>query len=516
MGTSGPRPDWRHLLPIPGLCEDRIEASRPLRVVVDVDPDRINDPGVQHLTWLLVTLLARSTSAVFETVGISTADAPLVAGIDPGAPDGAPSFRVDALQGAADAFGPEAAPIVDVGDLDSADLVLRIGGKATRDWPGAEVLHVSAVGWTGAVTPEVADIPPFDVATENPFGPYVAACLAAGQAYMYARVRDHNLQSVVLNAWTLTQATTDLAAVAAVDPGTPSVEVDHLLAGVGAVGSALLLTLWAYRPAAGTIRAADADPKGVDDTNLNRCLPFRRTDLDHPKAVVANERLSGHHGLTIEPTVGYAENLVGPDTHLISAVDTPEARQALQDRYSASAVQASTSGLRLEMLRVDPTAGTACLRCFNPPRTGTPDAEVRAKVAEMDEATVAAHAAAVGTNPGRVREWGRTGGCGQIGDALLARLRPSDGTAAQFSVGFMSVLAGVLLAAQVVKDAVRRAGDPGNITDGVPLAAAESRFVSNLLDSANSPAGVRRYARDSECPACRGVRADVWANRWTG
>jgi len=71
------------------------------------------------------------------------------------------------------------------------------------------------------------------------------------------------------------------------------------------------------------------------------------------------------------PTHGLAENLVSNRTHLISTVDTPEGRQTLQDKYSASAVQASTSGLRLEMLRVDPTAGTACLRCFNPPRERT-------------------------------------------------------------------------------------------------------------------------------------------------
>jgi len=511
---AGPHPEWRHLLPIPGLDQDRIEASRPLRVVVDVDTALVDQPGVQHLTWLLVTLLTRSTSAVIETLGIRTADTPLVPGIDPAAPDGSPSLLA-ALKATADAFGPGAAPVVDAGDIDGADLVLQIGNP-TAAWLGADVLHVSAAGWTGAVTPAAGDVLPTDGATDNPFGPYVAACLAAGQAYMYARVRDHHLQAVALNAWTLTQATTDLGVIAAVDPGEPSVELDHVLAGVGAVGTALLLTLWAYRQASGIIRAADADPKGVDDTNLNRCVPFHWSDLGLPKAVVAAKRLGGNHGLVIEPTVGYAQNLVGPRTHLISAVDVPKARQDLQDKYSASAVQASTSGLRLEMLRVDPTVGTACLRCFNPPSEETPDSEVRAQVADMDEATIAAHAAAVGTDPDQVREWGRVGGCGQIGDALLNRLRPSDGGAAQFSVGFMSVLAGVLLAGQVLKDAARRAGNPDPITDRVPLAGGQARFVANLLDPVNALAGIRRYGGDNDCPACRGIRADVWANRWTG
>ncbi len=508
-------PQWRHLLPIPRLDEERADASRPIRVVVDVDPARVDQPGLQHLTWLLATLLTRSTSDVIGAVGISAKDAPLMHGIDPGAPDGGPSL-CDALKATADAFGPAAAPVVDAYELDGADLVLQIGRTATTAWPEAAVLHVSAASWTGAITPHAQNVLPLDLASQNPFGPYVAACLAAGQAYLHARIRDHQLPTVALNAWTLTQATADVFAAAPADPGEPAVHLDHVLAGVGAVGSALLLTLWAYRPAVGTIRAADADPQGVDDTNLNRCLPFHWIDLGRPKAHTAAVRLSGHHGLIIEPTQDFAQNLVGPGTHLISAVDTAKARQALQDKYPASAVQASTAGLRLEMLRVDPTHRTACLRCFNQPADETPDSDVRAHVADMDDASLAAHAAAVGTDTEQVRQWGRTGGCGQIGDALLERLRPSDGGAAQFSVGFMSVLAGTLLAAQVVKDAIRRDAAPAGIVDNVPLYGPNARFLTNCLDPVHAAAGVRLYARDSNCPACRGVRADVWTQRYTG
>lgn len=493
------------------MGEELVETSRPLRLIVDVDPTLGGGSGVQHLAWLLVTLLTRSTQAVIASVGISVRDEPLLPGIDPGAPDGGPSF-VASLMATAEAFGPEAAPVVDAGDLGTADLVLQIGA-ASRDWPEAAVLHVAASGWTGAVAPDAVDLPRFEVG-ENPFGPYVAACLAAGQAFMLRRIRDHYLQPVALNAWTLAQVTDCLGECATFDPGEPVVKLDSVLAGAGAVGTALLLTLWAYRNSSGIVRTADADEKGVDDTNLNRCVPFWWADLGRPKAEVVAKRL-GRHGLIIEPTVGRAENLVDADTHLISAVDTPEARQALQDSYSVSAVQASTSGFRLEVLRVDPIAGTACLRCFNPPSTTTSDSEVRARVAAMDDATIAAHAAAVGTDPARVREWGRAGGCGQVGDALLDRLRPSDGRAAQFSVGFMSVLAGILLAAQVIKDAARRSGHLGT-SDTTPLAGFEARFVTNLLDPANAPAGVRRYGRDPDCPACRGVRAEVWTRRWAG
>jgi molybdopterin/thiamine biosynthesis adenylyltransferase len=497
--------------------EERAQASRPIRVVLAVDPTLVEQPGLQHLAWLLTTLLTRSTSEVIAMVGISILDGPLLPNIDPDRPDGGPSL-VDALMATAGAFGPSSAPVVDVSELDGVDLVLQVGSTPSTAWPDADVLHVSAVGWAGAVTPHSRDLLlPAGLTSDNPFGPYVAACLAAGQAFMHARIRHHRLTAVGLDAWKLTQFTANGFNAAGGGPETRAVRLNHVLAGVGAVGSALLLTLWAYRSATGTVRAVDGDPEGVDDTNLNRCLPFHWTDLGQPKAHTAAQRLGGHHGLVIEPALGLAETLVGPATHLISAVDTPRARQALQDKYPASAIQASTSGLRLEMLRVDPTARTACLRCFNQPAGQTSDSAVRAQVADMSDVAVAAHAEAVGTDAEQVRRWGRAGGCGQIGDALLERLRPSDGGAAQFSVGFMSVLAGILLAGQVIKDSLRRDGDGGGeVLDDAPLHGPTARFLSNALDPEHAAAGVRRYARDANCPACQGVRAEIWTQRYTG
>ena len=462
-----------------------------------------------------MTLLTRSTSSLIESIGIDVPDVELAPRIDPGTPEGGIGLG-DALTATADRFGPDAAPVVDADVVDEPDLIFQVGERGASSWAAAQLVHVTATAWTGAVSTDPAVVFQPDLTHDVPFGPYVAACLAAGQAFMFARVFDHQIPAVALNAWNLDQATKALADVAAVNPGAPTVELDHVLAGAGAVGSALLLTFWAYANATGTIRAADSDEKGVDDTNLNRCVPYWWTDLTHPKAQIATDRLSGHHGLVIDPTHGHAELLVDKETHLISAVDIPEARRALQDQYPASIVQASTAGLRIEMLRVDPTVPTACIRCFNPPQAKTPDAAIRAKIADMDETTIAEHATAVGASVDMVKEWGRAGGCGTIGDALLERLRPSDGSEAQFSVGFASVLAGVLLAAQVIKDTVRRAGDPGDVVGEAGLVGEFAHFVTNLLDPVNNPIPVRRYGRDSSCPACVGVRAATWRGRWTG
>lgn len=83
-----------------------MEASRPLRVVVDVDADLVDQPAGQHLTWLLVTLLVRSTRTAIETIAVRAVDAPLLAGVDPAEPDGGPSYLAS-LKAAAQAFGPE-------------------------------------------------------------------------------------------------------------------------------------------------------------------------------------------------------------------------------------------------------------------------------------------------------------------------------------------------------------------------------------------------------------------------
>jgi hypothetical protein len=80
----------------------------------------------------------------------------------------------------------------------------------------------------------------------------------------------------------------------------------------------------------------------------------------------------------------------------------------------------------------------------------------------------------------------------------------------------MSALAGILLAAQVIKDSARRSDPADASAASIPLIGHEARFVANLLDPASAPAGVRRYGRDPECPACLGARAEIWARRWTG
>lgn len=133
----------------------------------------------------------------------------------------------------------------------------------------------------------------------------------------------------------------------------------------------------------------------------------------------------------------------------------------------------------------------------------------------MSAGEIAEHAMRVGVDPAEVTDWAEVGGCGKVGEALLRELRPSIGEPAAFSVGAVSVLAGVLLATQAIKDTVRRSDSVAATKNGVPLDGELSRFVLNLY-SPSTMSGVRRYRRDASCPACGGVRAEIWARRWSG
>jgi hypothetical protein len=379
--------------------------------------------------------------------------------------------------------------------------------------------YLAGAGWTGTVSDQ--PIPGeyaehAQRAEDMPIGAYLAACLAAGMVFLQVRVNDYVPEPLAINAWTLGVGSPEGIRVGG-EPRDISIAVDHVLAGVGAVGSAVLQTLWATPQVSGRVHAIDADQRGIDHTNLNRCLIFTVNDIGSMKAPTAQRILSPAHGLSIFGDFGTAQSFVTATTRLISAVDTAEARLALQDRYPRAIVQASTRDLRLEMLRVDPTVMTPCLRCFNPPATLLPDEEARAQLDPSDDAAVNEHARALGVPSKDVRDWILHGGCGQLGEQMLERLRPSGGTAPEFSVGFVSVLAGVLLAGQVIKDAYFGTKAEFATRAAPALVGARARFTTNLAAPVSPLGAIRTYHRDQSCPCCGpGARRDVWLTRWTG
>lgn len=464
------------------------------------------------MAWMLVTLLSRSTTHIVRSIAVTCPSGvllqPLVA--PHSAADGT---LLSTLLEAPFHGGPDAAPVVTAIDSDRPDplagphmsYVINPVDMVSDPDRGCDVWALVASAWAGEVANDRPRVPESPQSPE-PFGAYIAACLAAAQVFLTARAHGYEPSPVVLDAWQWAVEPEQI-----VEPDELAVEIDSVLAGVGAVGSACLLALWATEGVTGYVKAVDADEKGVDVTNLNRCLPFTVANVDTPKAAAAATALA-REAFVIDPEFGLAETYVDRTTHLISAVDTPEARQALQDRYPASAVQASTRDLRLEVLRADPVDESACLRCYNPPRDVVPDDTLRGQVADSSEEELQEHASSIGASLEAIKAWLETGGCGELGDAMLSRLRASTGSRAEFSVGFMSVLAGTLLAARVVADSVARR-DQAGASSSDPLAA---RFVLTLLDPAAVTNGQKAYPSDPNCPSCSPLRRTSWLSTFLG
>lgn len=459
---------------------------------------------------MLVTLLSRSTVHIVKRIVIDCPPDVVLHRLVTPHPASDGSLLSTLIETRAHG-GPDAVDILtstDPGCLDPATgphLTYVINPSEVDAGLGHSAWAVVASAWAGEVTTRQPRLVP-DPKAMTPFGAYIAACLAAAQVFLTARAHAYEPEPVVLDAWQWA-----IGSERFIEPNPVSIEIDSVLAGVGAVGSACLLALWATEEVTGYVKAVDADERGIDITNLNRCLPFTVDDVGKPKAATAAAALS-RAGFVIAPEFGLGETYVDRDTHLISAVDTPEARQALQDRYPASAVQASTRDLRLEVLRVDPTSESACLRCYNPPTETVPDDTLRGAAAAASEGELQEHADHLGVSVEAIEEWTKTGVCGELGDAMLTRLRASTGSRAEFSVGFMSVLAGALLAVRVVADSIARSNRANN-TSTQPM---ETRFVLTLLDPTAITNGRRPYPRDPNCPCCSPLRRTSWLSTFVG
>jgi molybdopterin/thiamine biosynthesis adenylyltransferase len=280
------------------------------------------------------------------------------------------------------------------------------------------------------------------------------------------------------------------------------------LAGVGAVGCAWLHSIWACE-IRGQAVIADGDEEGVDITNLNRYVLFGRSDLGRPKASTAAELLQ-------DSTVEWAPKDDRLDRDIatlkdfdliLSAVDTNQSRRALQALVPRVALSASTSRLRAEVSRTGPPGIGACLACYNPDELVESDPSVRQRLREMsiDERRAFADAYKIGLDA--LEAYLIKPECGEIESRVLAAARAGSPQAPQFAVGFVSTMAGVLLAAETVKEV---SGLPG------PLDETNARTVFQFENPSAESNGFTRHVRDPRCVVCKtgGAVLEVWKARY--
>lgn len=192
---------------------------------------------------------------------------------------------------------------------------------------------------------------------------------------------------------------------------------------------------------------------------------------------------------------------------IISAVDTNRARAAIQNRYPARTLAGSTLDLRSEVLRCGPSGTGACLRCYNPPEQVATDDTLRGALAKSDAERLSAVAAAAGVELDDAREWINTGKCGTASSRLLPYLRAGAVQPARFALGFTSVMAGTLLAAETVKQ---------HLGVSAPLDDRFARAVFQFWRPTSPSNGATTYARDPRCPMCDPTTAGgrAWRERY--
>ncbi len=329
-------------------------------VTVAIEPGCAERPDVQHTAWMLVNLLSRMAGIV-TTIELTGEDAPLVERVIP-FPTGAANLH-DALQAASEAI--HAVPLRHT-DAPSARLVLNVG-------PGGDThgLRVHGEAFCGAI--HQGPIASHKV-SNLPFGPYVAACLAAGEVFRRLRMaseRYPHTKGLSLSAWDYSRGE---GTIHDAGPDRLEVALDFGLAGVGAVGCALMHTLWACPELTGAAMIADSDEKGIETTNLNRCVIFNRAHLGARKASAAAV-ICADSPIVWEPVDGpYSRpRLPRIPALIVSAVDRNGSRDQIQQGFwPARLLSASTKDLRAEILRCGPAGEGPCLRCYNPPETDVP------------------------------------------------------------------------------------------------------------------------------------------------
>lgn len=158
------------------------DTTRQVTVTVTVAEETAKLASAQHTSWMLLNLLTRLVGVVREIRLLCPPGIPLAGRVVPLAP-AARALDQALLAGAAQV------PCVPCSDrIGGSDLALNVGPLANQN----AHLNVYGEAWWGGVFPDGRV--PFGSPSPLPFGPYLAACLAASYIFKYARMRESDFR----------------------------------------------------------------------------------------------------------------------------------------------------------------------------------------------------------------------------------------------------------------------------------------------------------------------------------
>lgn len=424
------------------------QGRAPAKVTLSMSRDAARSPTAQHLAWMLLNLLARQTDEVVEIVldvprGVTCA--PRLSPLVPPSGD-----LVEALGAGVASIN----PFVLHPQQARSTVSVRIG-------PGELVkadfeVATTADGWSGYI----GQLPAGTLGEDgNPVGAYVAAALCAGEVFKFVRGMRPEVGSFAKSLW-IDAYNFRVSEHYAATPSLPRALFlqKTTLAGVGAVANGFLHTLYSIVGLSGEMTAIDGDEEGITYTNLNRYTLFGRSHAAalHLKASTAAAMFAGS-GIKVRPYDGTwqqwrEEQPNKPLGLVVSAVDKNNARHAIQDALPQLILGAATKDMRAQVNLYDVIGGGQCLRCRNRPEAAVADDAIIERLRSMSAEERASEAARAGVDAHDLETFlaDPRANCGKISGATLQKFG-GEAAGQEWSVGFVSLMAGVLMAAEYLK-----------------------------------------------------------------
>jgi molybdopterin/thiamine biosynthesis adenylyltransferase len=451
----------RHLRPSPELA-DLGTILVPKRVRITADHQYASSTAGQHTLWMLANLLARQFG-IIGALELRVPEVPLCPGV--AFFGSAPTLSTTLTHTIALIAG----GTVSVASTDPAapDAEVIVGPVPPDDTHSHFRVAILGSGWrmfVGRPRNTPTELP----RSALPFGPYLAACYAAGEVFKHLRGlkpgKGQYANNLLISLWDCLIADT-WAQLSIGDESCAVTLPSAYLVGVGAVGQAVVAAM-AATPALQT-HLTLVEHEVVDEPNLNRYVLASQSSIGLPKADVAAAALA-RPGLTSHtyrcPWPAAAGDFRERERQrgdlrreeeryrygiILSCVDKNPARHAIQQFYPRLILGGSTLDLHASVVLYDMKSDYECLKCNNP----LPEKQKSLEDLEQELRDLAPEERArVVTNNGldlaAIEAHLAQPRCGSLGEQEIQKF---GAPTPDWSVGFVSVAAGVTLAAQHVK-----------------------------------------------------------------
>jgi hypothetical protein len=426
----------------------------------------------QHLVWMLTSLLARQFGVVRE-IELRLPDVAPISGAILVPPEGLASTLGTSLENMIHMISPGFVHIKQSGELTKrANVQFCIGALADDD--AEHTYHLHADGWKAWISQHATPSSRLP-ASSSSIGPYFCACLAAGEAFK--RILElHTAAGEYID-----ELEVDLFEVRADSMPTDreqSPEVNHemrplYVVGAGAVGQAAIATLATSGIQNLRITVIDHDAIDAERTNLNRCVLSYNKHANMAKTSAVNESLYGLP-VSLRLVPGTWQDFVmnkqtasmpayEPELEraykyriVLSCVDKNVARHAVQRSWPEHLYGGSTNSFTAKVETHDMSSQGECLMCFNPQEAAESIEAAAKRFAAMPLEEQHKAASSLGLDAERMRAYAAQPKCGSPAEADLLKFSAGS-QQPDASVGFVSVAAGVLLAATVLRDQMQEA-----------------------------------------------------------